>query len=90
MSKNLKLKKVIESVVPEPKESRQSFSRVFGFLFAYEHCERLPYPYEYVCFTYSYLGRIFVYITQGYLPESERNSVTGVRTRLRRFHSPSL
>ena len=22
-------------------------------------CERFPYPYEYVYFTYSYLGRIF-------------------------------
>ena len=27
---------------------------------------------------------------QGYLSESERNSVTGVRTRVLRFHSPSL
>ena len=30
------------------------------------------------------------YLSQGYLPESERNSATGVRTRLLRFNSPSL
>ena len=39
MSENLKLKKVNKSFVPEPKESRQSVSSVFGFLYAYEHCE---------------------------------------------------
>ena len=30
------------------------------------------------------------YLSQGYLPESERNSATGVRTRILRFRSPSL
>ena len=30
------------------------------------------------------------YLSQGYLPESERNSATGVGTRLLRFNSPSL
>ena len=28
--------------------------------------------------------------SQGHLPENERNSATGVQTRLLRFHSPSL
>ena len=41
MSKNLKLKKVNKSFVPEPKESRQVF-RVFSDSneYAYGHCER--------------------------------------------------
>ena len=34
MSKNLKLKKVIKSFVPEP------ISSIFGFLYVYEHYER--------------------------------------------------
>ena len=39
MSENLKLKKVNKSFVPEPKKS-SSVSRVFGFLYAYKHCQR--------------------------------------------------
>ena len=50
MSKNLKLKKVNKNFVPEPKES-QVF-RVFLDSYAYELCERFPYPDEYVYFTY--------------------------------------
>ena len=30
------------------------------------------------------------YLSQGYLPKSERNSATGVQTRVLRFRSPSL
>ena len=45
MLENLKLKKVIKSFVPEPKESRKCFV-YFG----------IPYVY----FTCSYLGRIFL------------------------------
>ena len=44
MSKNLKLKKVIKSFVPEPKKKFVNVS-----------CFWIPYVY----FTYSYLGRIF-------------------------------
>ena len=55
MSKNLKIKKVIKSFVPEPKESRQEF-RVFRIPMFMSICERFPYPYEYVYFTYSYLA----------------------------------
>ena len=54
MSKNLELKKVIKSFVPEP---------ILYFSDSYMRmniCERFPYPYEYVYFTYSYLGRIFL------------------------------
>ena len=41
MSKNLKLKKVNKSFVLEQKKKRAvSVSRVFGFLYAYEHYER--------------------------------------------------
>ena len=59
MSKHLKLKKVNKSFVPEP------ISSVFGFLYAYEHyehsmniCERFPYLYEYVYFTYPFHGYV--------------------------------
>ena len=38
MSKNLKLKKVSKSFVPEPRNSSSVLS-VFGFLYAYEHNE---------------------------------------------------
>ena len=65
MSKNLKLKRVIKSFVLEPKESLQVF-RVFSDSYMFMNiCERFPYLYEYVYFTYSYLGRIFgrIYIT---------------------------
>ena len=51
MSKNLKLKKVIKGFAPE------RISSVFGFLYAYEHCERFFY-YIYEYFTYSYLAYI--------------------------------
>ena len=50
MSKNLKLKKVNKSFVPEPISfSSDSYMRM-------NICERLPYLYEYVYFTYSYLA----------------------------------
>ena len=55
MSKNLKLKKVMKSFVPEPKERRQVF-RVFRIPMFMDICERFPDPYEYVYFTYSYLA----------------------------------
>ena len=54
MSKSLKLKKVIKSFVPEP---ILCFSDSYMFM---NLCERFPYPYEYVYFTCSYLGRIFL------------------------------
>ena len=44
MSKNLKLKKVIKSFVPEPRKSSSVLS-VFGFLYAYEHYECCIYMY---------------------------------------------
>ena len=44
VSKNLKLKKVIKSFVPEPRKS-SSVSSVFGFLYAYEHYERCIHMY---------------------------------------------
>ena len=53
MSKNLKLKKVIKSLVPEP-ISCFSDSHMFMNI-----CERFPYPYD---FTYSYLDRIFLHL----------------------------
>ena len=40
MSKNLKLKKLIRSFVPEPKERVVSVLCVFGFVYAYAHYER--------------------------------------------------
>ena len=53
MSKDLKLKKVDKSFVPEPKESRQVF-RVFSGSYMFMNiCERFPYRYEYVYFSYS-------------------------------------
>ena len=63
MSKNLKLKKLIKSFVSEPKESCQVF-RVFSdsYEYAYEHCERFPYRYEYVYFTCSYFWSWICYI----------------------------
>ena len=54
MSKNLKLKKVIKSFESE---------RILCFSDSYMFrniCECFPYPYEYVYFTCSYLGRIFL------------------------------
>ena len=59
MLKNLKLKKVIKSFVPEP---ISCFSDSYMFM---NICERFPYRYEYVHFTCSYLGRISgpIYIT---------------------------
>ena len=48
MSKNLKLKKVIKSFVPEP------ILRVFGFLYVLWTLWKFFYKYEY--FTYSYLA----------------------------------
>ena len=60
MSKNLKLKKVIKSFIPKPKESRQVF-RVFSDSYMFMNiCERFPYPYEYVYFLCSYLGHIYL------------------------------
>ena len=53
MSKNLKLKKVNKSFVPEP---ISCFSDSYAY--EYEHYERFPYPCEYVYFTCSYLSRI--------------------------------
>ena len=50
MSKNLKLKKVNKSSVPEP---ISCFSDSYMFM---NICERFPYPYEYVYYTYSYLA----------------------------------
>ena len=50
MTKNLKLKKVNKSFVPEP---------ISGFSNSYMRmniCERFPYLYDYVYFTYSYLA----------------------------------
>ena len=51
MSKNLKLKKVNKSFLPEPISCfSDSYMRMnIG--------ERFLYPYEYVYFTYSYLAR---------------------------------
>ena len=40
--------------------------------------------------THSSKDNGFFNFSQGYLLESERNSATGVRTRLLRFRSPSL
>ena len=53
MSKNFKLKKVVKSFVPE---TISCFSDSYMFM---NICERFPYLYEDVYFTYSYLGRIF-------------------------------
>ena len=53
MSKNLKLKKVIKRFVPKPISCFSGSSMFMNI------CERFPYPYEYVYFTCSYLGRIF-------------------------------
>ena len=69
MSKNLKLKKVIKSFVPEPRKS-SSVSSDFGFLYAYEHsvfmniCERFRYKYEYVYFTYPYHGYVTLEVSE--------------------------
>ena len=63
MSKNLKHKKVIKSFVAEP----ISCFRIPMFM---NICERFPYPYEYVYFTCSYLGRIFLDV---YILVAERN-----------------
>ena len=52
MSENLKLKKVNKSLVPEPKESRQSVSSVFGFLYAYEHSINICILLVYVSWSY--------------------------------------
>ena len=62
MSKNLKLKKVNKSFIPEPKESRQVFRVFFGFFCLWTFVKVFPYPYEYVYFTCSYLGRFRTWI----------------------------
>ena len=54
MSKNLKLKKVNKSFVPEP------ISSVFGFLYSLWTLRTL---YVYVHYSYTYLGRIFGRVT---------------------------
>ena len=70
MSKNLKLKKINKSFVPEP---ISCFSDSYMFM---NICERFPYPNEHVYFTYSYLGRIFldlyIYITERSLNNRHR------------------
>ena len=48
MSKNLKLKKVIKSFVPEPKECRQGFPVFSDSYMRMNICERFPYQYEHV------------------------------------------
>ena len=53
MSKNLKPKKVNKSFLPEP------ISCFSDSYMGMNICERFPYLYEYVYFTYSYFGRIF-------------------------------
>ena len=61
MSKNLKLKKVNKSFVPEPKKRESSsVSSVFQIPLFMNICERFPYPYEYVDIPCSYLGRKFL------------------------------
>ena len=65
MSKNLKLKKEIKSYEPELK-NRVVF-RVFSDSYMFMNiCERLPYPYEDVYFTCSYLCRIFLNVALCY------------------------
>ena len=69
MPKNLKLKKVDKSFVPEPISCfSDSYMRM-------NICERFPYLYEYVYFTYSYLGRTFWrgYVT---LPARPKRGIT--------------
>ena len=61
MSKNLKLKNVIKSFVPEP---ISCFSDSYMFM---NICERFPYLYEYVYFTYPYHGYVIIAILGNYL-----------------------
>ena len=65
MSKNLKLKKVIKSFVPEPKKRVVKRFKCFSDSLFMNICERFLHPYEYVYFTLSYLSCIFLdlYVT---------------------------